>query len=377
MNHVVLLWVYGIEMTKIHDDVRKMVIMAGGTGGHVYPGLAVATRLREMKIPVVWLGAKSGIEEDIVPAHSIPLYSLSITGLRGNGFKKLIMAPIQLARAVFQAWAILRKEKPCAVLGLGGFASGPGGIAAWLLGIPIIIHEQNAIAGMTNRFLGRLAKKVLTAFPDAFTKKYKAVHVGNPLRAEFTEIPKPDVRFRNRQGRLRLLILGGSRGALSLNQVMPKAMAAIDKKYCPEIWHQTGKQHINITHKLYEEHAITAKVEPFIDPITAAYAWADLVICRAGALTVSELCAVGVASILIPYPYAVDDHQRANGLHLVHHHGALMVSQSELTVEKIVSLVSDLQNNKEKLFSMAKAARDLNQENAAMRVAESCLEVCK
>jgi UDP-N-acetylglucosamine--N-acetylmuramyl-(pentapeptide) pyrophosphoryl-undecaprenol N-acetylglucosamine transferase len=359
------------NMTK-----KKIVIMAGGTGGHVFPALAVAKILQHNDVAIVWLGTQIGIEADLVPKQNIKLHFLSISGLRGKGIKKILLSPFQLVRAVVQAWQILHQEKPHAVLGMGGFASGPGAIAAWLLGIPIVIHEQNSVPGLTNRVLAKIAKKVLQAFPNTFPTRYNALNVGNPLREEFDRISSPEERLSARTGNLRLLVLGGSRGALALNTIIPASLAQLSAAKMPEIWHQTGKEHLDKTRALYHQQQINARITDFIDDVCAAYCWADLVICRAGALTVSEISVVGVASILVPFPYAVDDHQRVNAHYLAQQQAAFLINQDELTVEKLVSLLEELQADRNKLLQMAVAAQQVAIKNAASVVAQYCLEVC-
>jgi UDP-N-acetylglucosamine--N-acetylmuramyl-(pentapeptide) pyrophosphoryl-undecaprenol N-acetylglucosamine transferase len=298
-------------------DVRPVLIMAGGTGGHVFPALAVADELRSRGIPVVWLGTKAGIESRLVPQAGYPIEWMSITGLRGKNTLTLLLAPLRITMACWQALAVLLRRKPCAVLGMGGFASGPGGLMAWLIDKPLIVHEQNAVAGLTNKILAKFATTVLQAFPAVFKQ---AVTTGNPVRQSICEITKPELRFEQARGgarvNLRLLVVGGSLGAAKLNEIIPQALEQIERNNRPEVIHQTGLNNIETAKKHYLNAGVEAKVEAFIDDMPSVYEWADLVICRAGAMTVFELAAAGVASVLVPYPYAVDDHQTANALYL-------------------------------------------------------------
>ena len=351
-----------------------MLIMAGGTGGHIFPALAVAEVLRSRDIPVVWLGSKGGMEERIVPQHGIPLVSLRVKGLRGKGAKTLLLAPFKLTLAVVEALRAIMMHRPRAVLGLGGFASGPGGIAAWLLRKPLYIHEQNAIPGMTNRWLARLSRCVMAGFSDSFRTVATArsvIYTGNPVRREIVALAPPEERMAGRGGPTRLLVIGGSLGALKLNRAAPAALAALDEGV--EVWHQCGARHLEVTRRAYDEAGVEARIEPFIEDMAEAYGWADLVIARAGALTVSELIQVGVAAILVPYPHAVDDHQTANAYALVEVRAAHMVADAFLDGETLAGLLRPLLGDRRRLLAMATASAPLKTPDAATTVAEICL----
>ena len=313
-------------------DVRPVLIMAGGTGGHVFPALAVADELRARGVPVVWLGTKAGIESRLVPQAGYPIEWMSITGLRGKNTLTLLLAPVRIVMACWQALRVLLRRRPCAVLGMGGFASGPGGLMAWFIRKPLLVHEQNAIAGMTNKILSRFASVVLQAFPGVFKN---AKTTGNPVRQSICELTAPSERFAQRDvnDKLRLLVIGGSLGAVKLNEIIPQSLATMAVADRPEVIHQTGVKNIDAARDLYRSADVDAKVEAFIDDMPAAYEWADLVICRSGAMTVFELAAAGVASVLVPYPYAVDDHQTGNARYLESAGAAIVRQQAELTTD--------------------------------------------
>ncbi len=354
-------------------DVRPVLIMAGGTGGHVFPALAVADELRSRGIPVVWLGTKAGIESRLVPQAGYPIEWMSITGLRGKNTLTLLLAPVRIALACWQALAVLSRRKPCAVLGMGGFASGPGGLMAWLIRKPLLVHEQNAIAGLTNKILARFADVVLQAFPGVFKN---AQTTGNPVRRAICEIEEPVNRLAQRQAQqknLRLLVVGGSLGAVKLNEIIPQALSKINKEHRPEVIHQTGVKNIESAKKSYSDAGVEARVEAFIDDMPAVYEWADLVICRAGAMTVFELAAAGVASILVPYPHAVDDHQTHNAFYLEKNGAAIIKQQSELSTDWLVAALNDFSNDRKKLLDMAIAARKLAIPDSAKTIADACL----
>ena len=350
-------------------DVRPVLIMAGGTGGHVFPALAVADELRMRGIPVIWLGTKAGIESRLVPQAGYPIEWMSISGLRGKNTLTLILAPLRLLVACWQALAVLLKRKPCAVLGMGGFASGPGGLMAWLIRKPLLVHEQNAIPGLTNKVLARLATVVLQAFPAVFKQ---AVTTGNPVRKSICEIAKPEDRYAQRQGNLHLLVIGGSLGAVKLNEIIPQALAKIDRDKRPQVIHQTGLNNIESAKTIYSDAGVDAKVEAFIDDMPAVYEWADLVICRSGAMTVFELAAAGVASILVPYPYAVDDHQTQNARYLEAAEAAIIKQQDALSADWVAEVIEDFSVNRKKLLDMAVAARKLAMPDSAKTIADAC-----
>ncbi len=356
-------------------DVRPVLIMAGGTGGHVFPALAVADELRSRGIPVVWLGTKAGIESRLVPQAGYSIEWMSITGLRGKNAMTLLLAPVRLILACWQALAVLLRRKPCVVLGMGGFVSGPGGLMAWLLRKPLLVHEQNAIPGLTNKILARLATVVLQAFPGVFKQ---AITTGNPVRQSICEIEKPESRVvqsqaRNKAG-LRLLVIGGSLGAVKLNEVIPQALAKIETGQRPEVIHQTGLKNLESAKTFYVDAGVEAKVEAFIDDMPSVYKWADLVICRSGAMTVFELAAAGIASILIPYPHAVDDHQTFNAYYLERAGAAIIKQQDELTADWLVEVINDFSVNRKKLLDMAMAARKLAIPDSAKNIADACLD---
>lgn len=354
---------------------RTVLIMAGGTGGHVFPALAVANRLRESGVDVHWLGTRHGIEAEVIPAAGIPISYIRISGLRGNGILRLLGAPLRICQAVLDAIRVVRTLKPVSVLGMGGFASGPGGIAAWLMRKPLIIHEQNSIAGMTNRILSKFAKVVLEAFPGSFGPSSKAVCVGNPVRKDLRDIAEPVGRVMAHGGRPRLLVLGGSLGALAINECVPLALARMESEKRPEVWHQSGKRHLDVTEAAYRENGVEGTVSAFIDHMNEAYAWADLVLCRSGAMTITELTVAGLGSVLIPFPHAVDDHQTINAEFLVGAGAGKLLPQTEMNPDVLGELLAELLGDPERLVSMARAARGLAKPGATEDVAEKCLEV--
>ncbi|MCV6588446.1 MAG: undecaprenyldiphospho-muramoylpentapeptide beta-N-acetylglucosaminyltransferase [Marinobacterium sp.] len=349
-------------------EQKTVLIMAGGTGGHVFPALATAQLLQQQGVNVEWLGTATRIEARVVPDAGIKLHCIDVEGLRGKGRLSLLGAPFRLLKALRQAVTVLNRVQPDAVLGMGGFASGPGGLAAWLQRRPLVIQEQNAFAGMTNRVLSRLAMTVAEAFGGAFRRSLDTQVTGNPVRGPILELPEPQQRMAGRAGPIRLLVVGGSLGARAINERLPEALAHLPVEQRPEVWHQTGAQHLEVTRELYDQHQVTARVEPFIERMDNAYGWADLVICRAGALTVSELAIAGVASILVPYPFAVDDHQTANAGYLTATGAAVCVQQNVLTVEKLVELLCQY-NQREQLLDMAVKARKLARPDAGDTVA--------
>lgn len=354
--------------------VAPIVIMAGGTGGHVFPALAVAEALRAEGVAVVWLGTRAGLEAKLVPPTGIPLEYMGVKGLRGSGGRRLLMAPFMILKALLQVAIIFKRLKPRLVLGMGGFTSGPGGLIAWLLGIPLVVHEQNAIPGLTNRWLARLADQVLEGFPDSFPPRRRALLVGNPVRASIVALPHPAERFANRSGPVRLLVVGGSQGALALNRLVPEALAQLPPDVRPQVWHQAGGKLLDAAAAGYRQVTLEVRLEPFIEAMADAYGWADLVLCRAGALTVAELTAAGVSAVLVPFPYAVDDHQTVNGHFLARAGAALLVPQDQLTADSLAQLLRELLNDRPRLRAMAEAARSLARPDAAQRVAQVCLQ---
>ena len=361
-------------MTK-NRPLKRVLMMAGGTGGHVFPGLAVARCLQEHGVDVHWLGTSQGMEARIVPEAGIPLHFITINGLRGKGVKPLLLAPVKIMTAVWQAKKIIQAINPDMVIGMGGFVSGPGGVASWLMRRPLIIHEQNAKAGLTNKLLARFAKKVLEGFPSAFAPRANVTHVGNPVRSEIENLPPPDARLNPLRLPFRLLVLGGSLGAQALNTVVPEAMQQLSEDERPAILHQTGDKHIELVKKDYASKGIQANLIPFIKDMAEAYAWADVVLCRAGALTVSELCTAGLGAVLVPFPHAVDDHQTANAHLMVKQDAALCVQQTELTASRLADIVKQFNALPEKHLMMARSAYQLRQVQVAKKIFEICQEV--
>ena len=355
---------------------KPILIMAGGTGGHVYPALAIAEYLSQKGIPLMWLGTEKGLEARVVPAKGFTLFTIPITGLRGKGLFKWIQAPVIISIALVKAILILARLKPAVVLGMGGFVSGPGGIAAWLMRIPLCIHEQNAVAGLTNRLLAPFARCVMAAFPDTFPENINAKVTGNPVRPEIFRVENPDSRIKTDSGlAMRVLVLGGSRGARKLNQIIPEVLTSLAPEIKLEIWHQSGSDHYSETDSEYSKLNYKVKLQPYIENMAEAYAWADIVICRAGALTVAELSAAGAASILIPFPYAVDDHQTANARFLTESGAAILIQERDLNSDVLCKLLSELFLARHKLLVMAQHARTLALPEATRNVAETCLEV--
>ncbi len=311
---------------------KPILVMAGGTGGHVFPALAVAETLRARGERVVWLGTRAGIEARVVPAADFAIEWLSVQGLRGKGITTLLLAPFRFARACWQALRLLRRLRPKAVLGMGGFASGPGGLMAWLLDIPLILHEQNSIVGFTNRILGRFANRSYIAFPSAAERLPQSECIGNPVREDIVANDDPESRLRARRGApMQLLVIGGSLGAAALNRFLPDAIACLDRESRPRVRHQCGEKHVDQCIRNYRDAGVEADVTAFIDDMQQAYTWADLVVCRAGALTVAELSAAGVGSLLVPFPYAVDNHQFFNAQYLEREGAAEIMIEAELS----------------------------------------------
>lgn len=350
-----------------------ILIMAGGTGGHVFPALAVANELRERGWDVQWLGTQKGIEARIVPAAKFPLNTIQVEGLRGKGLISLLIAPFKLVRSLFQAFSVVRAIRPQLVIGFGGFASGPGGFVAKIMGIPLIIHEQNARAGTTNRMLSKIANRTLEAFSSGLAG---AERVGNPVRAEICNVPVPEQRFANRVGALRILVLGGSLGAQYINDLVPKAVALLDSDQI-SVRHQAGDKHVVQCVQAYEALGLVNNVSvcSFIEDMAEAYSWADIVVCRAGALTVSEISAVGLAALFVPFPYAIDDHQTANATWLAEAGAGWVKQQYELTPTILASFLEQHLDSRSRLLSMAKMARAQSLPDSVAVVANICQEV--
>ena len=353
----------------------SVLVMAGGTGGHVFPALAVARQLESEGARVVWLGTPDSFESRLIPDTGIQFHEVPVRGLRGKGWLGWVQAPFALTRALLLALRALRELSPDLVLGMGGYATGPGGVAARLLGKPLVIHEQNAVPGLTNRLLARIATRVLEAFPCSFPASRRARHTGNPVREEVVELPAPEQRLTGRSGPLRLLVLGGSQGARVLNEVVPAAIAGLADPAIVEVRHQTGEAYLEDTRERYHRAGIAAEPVAFIEDVAGAYGWADLVVCRAGALTISELAVAGVASVLVPFPYAVDDHQTRNGLHLANAQAAVLIDQSDLNATRLGSLLAEFHGARERLLRMAVAARRLGIPTATRQVSDCCLEL--
>lgn len=351
--------------------MKTVLIMAGGTGGHIMPGLAVAEQMKSFGWNVVWMGNPDGMEARLVPKHGIEMSWVRFGALRGKGLLRKLMLPLNLLRACSQARNELRRVRPDVVLGMGGFITFPGGMMAKRLGIPLVLHEQNSIPGLANKVLARIATRVLSGFPDALPK---AEWVGNPVRVALTQLPLPMQRFDGRQPPLHLLVVGGSLGAASLNTMIPAGLALLPENERPTVRHQAGEKHLQSLVENYAKAGVEAECSAFIDDMAAAYAWADIVICRSGALTVAELAAVGVGSVLVPYPHAVDDHQTTNARFLANAGAAILLPQSDLSPEKL-SLIRHL--SRAQLLQMAERARDLARPDAAKTVAQICIAVAK
>ncbi len=350
----------------------RFTVMAGGTGGHIFPALAVAGALRARGAEVRWMGSVGGMEERLVPNGGFTIDTLRINGIRGKGVLALLAAPLRITRAVWQARSLLKAQSPHAVLAFGGFASGPGGLAAGMLGVPLIIHEQNRAPGLTNRVLARFARRVLTGFPGSFPPPAEAV--GNPVREAIAALPDPTSRLQGRSGALRLLVLGGSQGARGLNLAVPQALAGCLNI---DIRHQCGATLVDEARAAYVASNLPARIEPFISDMAEAYAWADLVISRAGASTLAELCAAGVGSVLVPFPQAVDDHQAKNAAFMAEGGASLWLRQTDTLASELADTLKPLLGERRRLLDMARAARALALPNAAERVADIACEEAK
>ena len=359
---------------------RSILIMAGGTGGHIFPALAVADILRKQGWRVTWLGVPRSMEAELVPKHKYEMAWVHFSGVRGKGLLRQLLLPFDLLVAMWQSLAAILRHRPDVVLGMGGYITVPGGMMAALLRRPLVIHEQNSIAGLSNKVLAHIAQKVLSGFPDVLPR---AIWCGNPVRGDIAGLPDPQQRYAAREGKLNVLVVGGSLGAKAINETIPQALALLPQEARPNVLHQTGKQHFEAVKQAYERAGVKADIKPFMDEMARHYGNADLVICRAGALTVSELAAAGVASILIPFPYAVDDHQTRNAQFLSGRGAAILLPQNELGAEKLAQLLQDLSNDghasvgraREKLLAMAQRARALAKAGAASAVAAVCTEL--
>ena len=357
--------------------MTRLLVVAAGTGGHVYPALAVAQRLRSMGVEVSWLGTRVGIESRLVPAAGFPFHVSKVAGLRGQGFARWLAAPWLLLRSGLRSIAVLARVRPHVVLGMGGYGAGPGGIVARLLGVPLVIHEQNAVPGLTNRILARLATRVLEAFPASFAARRHAIHTGNPVREALTRGPAPEKRLACRGGRLRVLVVGGSQGARALNEVVPRALAIDSLGAKVTVLHQCGPAHVEATRDGYGARGVDGEVIGYIEDMRAAYAWTDVAVCRAGAMTVAELAAVGVASILVPFPHATDDHQHHNARYLADRGAAILVTQAGLDARSLAAALGSLHESRGRVESMSRAAYDAAVRDATQRVAAQCLEAAR
>ncbi|MBN7116587.1 undecaprenyldiphospho-muramoylpentapeptide beta-N-acetylglucosaminyltransferase [Ectopseudomonas oleovorans] len=352
----------------------NVLIMAGGTGGHVFPALACAREFQARGYAVHWLGTPRGIENELVPQAGLPLHLINVSGLRGKSKLALLKAPFQLLRSLLQARRIVRELHPVCVLGMGGYVTGPGGLAARLAGVPLIIHEQNAVAGTANRLLSRIANRICEAFPNTFAATDKRRTTGNPVREElFLETPREPLAGR----KLKLLVLGGSLGAEPLNKLLPAALEKIPADLRPQVFHQAGKQHADSTAERYRDAAVEAEVAPFIKDMARAYGWADLVVCRAGALTVSELAAAGLPSFLVPLPHAIDDHQSRNAEYLAKEGAAVLLPQHATDADTLAAQLTEVLMHPEKLNVMGATARRLAKPDATRTVVDICQEVMR
>lgn len=350
-------------------NAKTFMVMAGGTGGHIFPALAVAQELQAQGHRIVWLGSEGAMETRLVPQYNIPLETLSIKGIRGNGIKRKLLLPFTLVKTIAAARRIIRRYNVDAVIGFGGFVSFPGGIAARLCGLPLIVHEQNAIAGLSNKVLSHFASQVMYAFPQVFTNQNGLV--GNPVRADIASLTTPAQRFAGRQGVLNILVVGGSLGADILNKVVPQAMALLPESQRPNLLHQSGRNKLAQLQHQYAECGVKAECVEFITDMVSAYREADLVICRAGALTIAELTAAGLGAILVPYPHAVDDHQTANAQYMVKDGAAVLMPQTSLNAQSLQTVLADL--SREQCLQMAEKARALAQPDSAAKVAAAAV----
>ncbi|MBD2859740.1 undecaprenyldiphospho-muramoylpentapeptide beta-N-acetylglucosaminyltransferase [Spongiibacter sp. KMU-158] len=356
--------------------IKRVIVMAGGTGGHVFPALSVAKELQERGVEVHWLGTDRGIEARLVPAAGYPLHCLNMQGIRGKNPLFRLLAVAKASLSVFSALGLIMRLRPFCVIGLGGYASGPGGLAAALIGCPLLIQEQNAVAGTTNRLLAKFARFSLTGYPIGLGGKRNR-YIGNPVRQEIAELPAPAERFAGRQGALRVLILGGSLGAKPINDVVLQLWRDLAEGQRPELWHQTGAAHAEVLSEQYAQQGIAVRCEAFIDDMAAAYAWADVVVCRAGALTVAELAAAGVPAILIPLPHAIDDHQRANAQWFVDGGAGKIIDQKDFSAESLNQVLEQWSNDRAGLLQMAQSARALAKTDAAHVAADFCMKFDK
>lgn len=369
---------------------KRLLVMAGGTGGHIFPGIAVAQALQKEGWKIHWLGTAARMEAQLVPKAGYDISFIDVAGVRGNGVLRLMAAPFHILKAIWQAMSVIRKFKPNVVLGMGGFAAGPGGIAAWLLNVPVVIHEQNAVPGVTNKILSRVAKRLLVGFQQSFSGNAKAKWVGNPVRKEFSEVGELQSVVPYNEGHeegqgnessLHILVVGGSLGAQCLNQYVPDTLKALQTEQLLKgvvVHHQCGKgnqEHVSAHYRESVADACEWQVMDFIDDMVSAYQWANIIICRAGALTVSEVAAAGRCAIFVPLPHAVDDHQTLNARSLVDHQAGLLLPQSELQAGKLIEMLKDLISMPEQVVELAKKAKSLAKTDATEQVARVCVEL--
>jgi UDP-N-acetylglucosamine--N-acetylmuramyl-(pentapeptide) pyrophosphoryl-undecaprenol N-acetylglucosamine transferase len=354
---------------------RTIMIMAGGTGGHIFPALAVAEYLRALGWKVVWVGVRGGMEERLIPPRGYSMAWVRFSGVRGRGIVAAALLPLDLLIAFWQTARAIFGHRPDVVLGMGGYVSFPGGMMASFLNRPLAIHEQNSVAGLANRVLAKLANRVLTTFPQAFGEATAVIWTGNPVRQEIAAMAPPENRYAARAGQLRLLVVGGSLGAQVLNTLVPEALSLVAAEARPRVLHQSGAAHHAGVVARYREHGVTADVVPFIDDMAGRYAETDLIVCRAGATTIAEIAAAGIASVLVPYPHAVDDHQTINARFLADRGGAVLVPQRELTAQRLAGILSGF--TREQLLAMAQAARAVGKPEATRSVAQACVELAE
>lgn len=363
------------------NAIGTVLIMAGGTGGHIYPALSIARNLHSRGYRTEWLGTARGLEVDLLRDTDIPLHFIDVKGVRGKGLKSILLAPFMIFSSVLQSLRVLRQVNPCCVLGMGGYVTGPGGVAARLAGRQLLIHEQNAIAGFSNRLLAPIANRVLEAFPGTFRAAPKVICTGNPVRAEIVALTGMAQRLRESGESLRILVVGGSLGAVAINRLIPAALQLLEGVNRPQVWHQTGRSNLEETRTLYANADLTindaCRVDAYIHDMAAAYAWADMVICRAGAATVSEIAAAGLPSLLVPFPHAVDDHQTRNAQWLSTAGAALLMPQNALNEVALAARLQEFMNDRGLLLSMAGSARALARPEASDLVALECMEACK
>lgn len=360
-------------------DTPTILIMAAGTGGHVFPALSIAQKLREKGVRAEWLGTTHGMENALLADTDITIHAIAVKGLKGKGLLRKLVAPFMIIQAILQSIQVIRRTRPSCVLGMGGFVSGPGGMAAKLMGKRLLIHEQNGIAGTTNKILAKFADRVFEAFPGTFAASDKVLHTGNPLREEILLLRKNPADLANSTATLRVLVLGGSQGAAAINSTVPSMLAKWTSQDCPEVLHQTGKRNYDTAIEEYQRCDLqlsdNLRVVPFINDMSAAYRWADVVVCRSGASTVSEIAAIGLPSVLIPYPYHSDNQQKINAQWLSKNSAAILMLQDDLTVDLLLQTIKDLSDNRIKLQNMSQQASSIALRDASNTIANECMEI--